>query len=257
MVLNVGEPQAPAMSENKNKLPKTKRVLLVVANPAVSTTLGWPVGFWASELVHAWYELREVGYSVTIASPDGGKVSVDALSDPRDPSGYSADDVLSMGFLSTPALAALLESTPSIADVNLDDHDAVYVAGGQSPMFTFRENAPLQDLLRRFYEAGKPTAAVCHGTAALIDVHLSDGSLLIAGRQMTGFANSEEDLADEAVGKRVMPWRIEDEARRRGASFVSAPAFRSFAVRDGQLITGQQQFSGRAAARLLIEALGY
>jgi putative intracellular protease/amidase len=54
-----------------------KRVLMVVANPAVSTTTGWPVGFWASELPHPWYEFREVGYEVVFASPGGGKVDLE------------------------------------------------------------------------------------------------------------------------------------------------------------------------------------
>jgi putative intracellular protease/amidase len=107
-----------------------------------------------------------------------------------------------------------------------------------------------------FFQAGKVTAAVCHGTAALLDVKLDDGSFLIAGKQMTGFANSEEDVVDGMFGTRVMPYRTEDEARNRGAVFSAAPAFRAFAVRDGNLVTGQQQYSGRAAAMLVIEAPG-
>ena len=233
-----------------------KRVLVVVANPSVSTTLNIPVGFWASELTHAWYEFREAGYEIEIASPSGGEVELDAMSDPRDASGYSADDVISMGFLNTPKLAALLEDTCKLADCDPKDYDAIYVAGGQSPMFTFREDEVLQARIREFFEAGKATAVVCHGTAALLETRLSDGEPLIKGRQMTGFANSEEDFADEVVGTKVMPFRIEDEARKRGANFVAGPAFKPFAVRDGNLITGQQQHSGRAAAELVISALG-
>ena len=63
-----------------------KRVLIVVANPRTSTTLGWPVGFWGAELTHPYYELTERGVEVTIASPDGGRVELDSLSDPRDES---------------------------------------------------------------------------------------------------------------------------------------------------------------------------
>ena len=245
------------MSGNVNRAAATpRRVLIVVASPAVSTTLGIPVGFWASELTHAWYELHEVGYELTIASPRGGKVELDAYSDPRHESRYSADDILSLGFLSSPEHAALLESTLALADVRMEDYDALYVAGGQAPMFTFRDDARLIELVRAFYEAGKATALVCHGTCVLLDVRLSDGSLLIAGKQMTGFANSEEDFADQVIGTRVMPFRIEDEARALGANVCVAPAFRPFAVRDGNLITGQQQFSGRAAAQLLIDVLG-
>jgi putative intracellular protease/amidase len=170
--------------------------------------------------------------------------------------GYSADDVISMGFLATPSLARLLDDTPAIASVDPDEYDALYVAGGQAPMFTFRDHDGLKSLIRHFWDAGKLVAAVCHGTAALIDVQLADGNWLIAGRHMTGFANSEEAFADSVVGRQVMPWRIEDAALERGAKFVAAPAFRPHAVRDGSLITGQQQHSGGAAARLVITALG-
>src|SRR5215469_14189127 len=119
---------------------KRKRVLIVVANPTTSTTLGWPVGFWGAELTHPYYELTERGVDVTIASPDGGKVELDSLSDPRDPSKWSAEDLITMGFVNTPELMGLLQDTPRLSDLDLDAFDAIMVAGGQSPMFTFRNN---------------------------------------------------------------------------------------------------------------------
>jgi putative intracellular protease/amidase len=245
------------MSGNVNVTRSTPRkVLMVVANPSVSTTTGWPVGFWASELTHPWYEFREVGYEVTVASPDGGKVEVDALSDPRDSSGYSADDVISMGFLNTPTLAAMLEETKKLSELELDEFDAIVVCGGQSPMFTFRDNEDLKQAISHFYESEKPTAVLCHGTAALMDVKLSDGSYLIEGKTMTGFADVEEAAADAVVGQKVMPWHIEDAAKERGANYVQGGLWRAFAVQDGALITGQQQYSGREVAKLVIEALG-
>jgi putative intracellular protease/amidase len=245
------------MSGNVNVTRSTPRkVLMVVANPSVSTTTGWPVGFWASELTHPWYEFREVGYEVTLASLDGGKVEVDAMSDPRDPSGYSADDVISMGFLNTPKLAPMLEETKKLSELELDEFDAIVVCGGQSPMFTFRDNEDLKQAISHFYEYERPTAALCHGTAALMDVKLSDGSYLIEGKTMTGFADVEEEDADAAVGQKVMPWHIEDAAKERGANYVQGGLWRAFAVQDGPLITGQQQYSGREVAKLVIEALG-
>ncbi len=66
---------------------KSTKIVIAVSNPAVSTTLGVPVGFWASELTYPYYEFIEVGYQVDIASPEGGKAEMDALSEPRDPSG--------------------------------------------------------------------------------------------------------------------------------------------------------------------------
>jgi putative intracellular protease/amidase len=233
-----------------------KRVLMVVANPATSTTTGWPVGFWASELFHPLYEFSEVGYDVTVASPEGGTVEVDGMSDPRDPSRYSAEDVLSLGYLSADDTASLLRDTPRLADLDPDGYDAIVVCGGQSPMFSFRDNDDLKAAITRFYEAEKPTAALCHGVSALVDVKLSDGSYLVEGRTVTGFANVEEEAADAAVGTKIMPWHIEDALRERGANFVEGGLWKAFAVRDGRLITGQQQYSGRKVAVLVIEALG-
>jgi putative intracellular protease/amidase len=244
------------VSAQASELPQTKgKVLIVVANSAVSTTLGWPVGFWGAEFTHPYLEFTEAGYTVEIASPKGGKVELDAYSDPRDKSGYSKHDLITMGFIHTPELAKIWENTVPISEIKIDDYKALVIAGGQSPMFTFRNNPELQKLFMDFYNTGKPTSALCHGTALLLDLKDSKGRPFIKGRKITGFANSEEDFADKVVGQKVMPFRIEDEAKKLGAKFVTKPAFSAFAVQDKNLITGQQQNSGRAVAQLVIKSL--
>jgi putative intracellular protease/amidase len=243
---------------------KPKRVAIVIANPATSSTTGWPVGFWWSELTHPYYAFHEAGYEVEVFSPAGGACAADGMSDPRDASGYSASDLISMGFIHTPGLAALVESTRPVADIAVARFDAIVVAGGQAPMFSFGQAADLHRKFVEFYEAGKVAAALCHGVAILRDARLSSGELLARGKTVTGFANVEEDFADEAVwgmgalprDKHLMPWRIEDALRQAGANFVHAGLWRSFAVRDGNLITGQQNFSGAETARLVIETIG-
>ena len=232
------------------------KILMVVANPTFATTTGWPVGFWASELTHPYYLFTRARYEVVIASPDGGKVRVDTLSDPRDESKWSAEDLISMGFLNTPELVALLEDTPKLADLNLREFAALVVCGGLAPMFQFRQNEVLKKVIASFYEAEKPTAVLCHGVSALIDLQLSDGSYLVEGKTVTGFSNIEEDFSDKAVGKKVMPFRLEDDLRRRGANYVQGGLFKAFVVRDGRLITGQQQYSGAKVGEAVIAALG-
>ncbi len=245
------------MSATLNTTTSTpKRILIVAASPMTSPTTGWPIGFWASELSHPYLVFHEAGYEVELASPEGGTLEMDGYSDPRHESGYSADDLISMGFIHTPKLMTLLERTKKLSEVKPDDYDAIFVIGGQAPMFQFRENEALQKLLATFYEAEKPTAAICHGTASLIDVKLPDGSYLIEGKTMTGFANVEEAYADQFAGIKVFPWRIEDAARERGANYIQGGLWKAFAVRDGRLITGQQQYSGTKAAELLVQALG-
>jgi putative intracellular protease/amidase len=243
---------------------KPKRVAIVLANPAVSTTTGWPVGFWWSELSHSYYVFDEAGYEVELFSPNGGKCEADGLSDPRDPSGYSSSDLISMGFLSTPALVARVDQTKPASEIAIDKFDAIVVAGGQAPMFTFEAAHDLSRKFAEFYEAGKLAAALCHGVAILRYARLSSGELLAKGKTVTGFANIEEDFADNAVwdmkmlarDKHIMPWRIEDELKRIGANYVRAGLWRGFAIRDGNLITGQQNFSGRETADLVVQTLG-
>jgi putative intracellular protease/amidase len=234
-----------------------KRVLMVASNPSTSERTGWPIGFWWAELTHPWWEFTEAGYEVTIASPDGGALQADSFSDPDDESGYSAHDLITRGFIASPHHAALVERTPALADVDEASFDALFLVGGQAPMYTFRDDQRVKDLVGRFVAAGKVAAVVCHATCVLLDATTPDGDLIVAGRTWTGFANSEEAYADEFVGQRIQPFWIEDEAARLAdTNFVVQGRFRPHAVRDGNLVTGQQQYSGTAAARLVIEALG-
>ena len=148
--------------------------------------------------------------------------------------------------------------------IDVAKFDAIIVAGGQAPVFTMEHATGLQEKFVAFYESGKFACALCHGSAILRFARLSNGEYLAKGKTVTGFANVEEDFADNVVwsmgllsrDKHVMPWRIEDELKKLGANYVQSGLWRGFAVRDGNLITGQQNFSGEETARLLLETLG-
>ena len=131
-----------------------------------------------------------------------------------------------------------------LSTVGYSSYDALVVCGGQSPMFTFRDNKDLHNAIRAFYEAEKPVAVFCHGVAALVDATLSDGSYLVTGKTVTGFANVEEDYSDKAAGTKVMPWRLEDALKERGANYVQAGLFKAFAIRDGYGGTKSQDSFG-------------
>ncbi len=232
------------------------RILLIVSNSATSKQTGWPIGVWAAEVTHPYWEFSEAGYTVDIASPDGGAVKFDGFSDPEDASRYAAFDYLSLGFKKDPSKMALLENTIKLSSVNPYNYKAVFVCGGQGPMYTFIDNQPLHKFFTDFYLTGKPAAAICHGTCILLKAKLPNGKYLAEGKRWTGFASSEEQYADNYVGMKIQPFRIEDEAKKMPNSrFEVGAPFAPYAVQDGNLVTGQQQNSGTAAARLVISAL--
>ncbi|MEO1050402.1 MAG: type 1 glutamine amidotransferase domain-containing protein [Bacteroidota bacterium] len=232
------------------------KILMVASSPGVSDQTGWPIGFWGAELTHPLHVFQEAGYEVELASTEGGKIEMDGYSNPTDPSGYSAGDVITLGYMQHDWFNKMLAHTKSISKVEVSAYDAIFLVGGQGPMYTFKGNKELEALFAAFYESGKPSAAVCHSTTLLLEAKQSNGALIVDGKTWTGFANAEEDFADQAVGQKIQPYRIEDEARKlENTTFKVAEPFASYAISDGNLITGQQQNSGAAAARMVVELL--
>lgn len=232
------------------------KILMIASNPSVSKQTGWPIGAWYAEVTHPYWAFTEAGYTVEIASPEGGEVRFDGFSDPEDASRYAAFDYVSLGFKKDPAKMEMMKNTLKLSAVNPDDYKAIFVCGGQGPMYTFYEDAELHRFFTNFYLTGKPAAAICHGTCILLKTKLPNGKYLVEGKRWTGFASSEEQYADNYVGMKIQPFRIEDEARKMpNSKFVTGLPFSAFAVEDGNLITGQQQNSGAAAAELVLEQL--
>lgn len=232
------------------------KILMVASSPTVSEQTGWPIGFWAAELTHPLLVFQEAGYEVELVSTEGGKIEMDGYSNPTDESQYSAHDVISLGFMQQDWFNDMLSNTKKLTEVNQSEYDAIFLVGGQGPMYTFKNNQDLEKLFVSFYEAGKPSGAVCHSTTLLLGAKTSDGKLLVEGKTWTGFANSEEDYADQAVGMKIQPYRIEDEASKiNNTNFKVADAFASYAITDGNLVTGQQQNSGAAAAEMVVDLL--
>ncbi|MGB0523395.1 MAG: type 1 glutamine amidotransferase domain-containing protein [Flammeovirgaceae bacterium] len=237
-------------------MPTKGKILMVASSPTTSKQTGWPIGFWAAELTHPLHAFQEAGYEVELVSTEGGKVVMDSYSNPTDASGYAAHDVISLGYMQQKWFNELLQNTKKLTEVQASDYDAIFLVGGQGPMYTFRGNQDLEKLFVEFYESGKPSAAVCHSTTLLLEAKTSDGKLLVDGKTWTGFCDAEEDYADQAVGQQIQPYRIETEARKiANTTFKVAAPFSSYAITDGNLVTGQQQNSGAAAAKMVVELL--
>jgi len=236
--------------------PKKGKVLMVVSSPVVSELTGWKIGFWASELTAPLLVFEEAGYDVDLASTEGGKVEMDGPSDPLHESGMSAHDIITLGYMQKDDFKRSLENTKDITEIDANEYDAIFLVGGAGPMYSFRGNYVLQNLFRSFYESGKPSATICHAATLLLEAKTSDGKLIVDGKSWTGFTNQEEKAAEQMVGQKVQPYWIEEEAKKLATTnFKAAPPFSSYVIADGNLITAQQQNSGAALARVVVEQL--
>lgn len=227
----------------------TKRILHVVTNVGHYDDADHPTGLWLSELTHAWHVFEEAGYEQTLVSPAGGKVPLEprALKFPN-------IDKTAKAWLEDPAKMALLESTLRPDQVDSAAYDAIYFTGGHAVMYDFPDSEGLQRITRELYERGAVVSSVCHGYCGLLNTKLSDGSYLIAGKKMTGFAWREEELAkvDELV-----PYNAEKIAKERGGRYEKAKLpFVPYAVVDGNLVTGQNPASAKKTAKKVAELLG-
>lgn len=220
----------------------TKRILNVVTNIGHYADPDHPTGLWLSELTHAWHVFDEHGIEQTLVSPQGGPVPLEprALKFPN----Y---DKTAKAWRADPAKMALLENTVAADQIDSADYDAIYFTGGHAVMYDFPDSEGLQRLTREIYERGGIVSSVCHGYCALLNTTLSDGSYLIAGKKMTGFAWQEEILA--GVDK-LVPYNAEQRAKDRGALYEKAKLpFVSYAVVDGNLVTGQNPGSAKETAQ--------
>lgn len=227
----------------------TKRILHVVTNVGHYDDADHPTGLWLSELTHAWHVFEEAGYEQTLVSPAGGKVPLEprALKFPN----Y---DKTAKAWRNDSAKMALLENTLSPDAIDSAAYDAIYFTGGHAVMYDFLDNEGLQRITRELYERGAVVSSVCHGYCGLLNTKLSDGSYLIAGKHMTGFAWREEELAkvDELV-----PYNAEKLAKERGALYEKAKLpFIPYAVVDGNLVTGQNPASAKKTAKEVVKLLG-
>ncbi len=236
------------------KLPE-KKVLYIVSNPA--KLKGFPVGFFAEELTRPYFDFINAGYKVDLASPEGGKVEYDGFSDPENPATIYPNDLVTIGFSNHSEFGKLMENTMAISEVNVDDYDAVCVAGGGGPLITFKDDTNLHKLIAEFYEAEKVVGMLCHGSSLLLWTELSDGTLLADGKTWTGYCDAEEEMNNEAAGGiKINDYTIETEAKKNpNTNYEAMGPLVPFAIRDGRLITGQQQHSSALFAELVIEAL--
>jgi putative intracellular protease/amidase len=224
-----------------------KKVLMVITSHAELGDTGEKTGFWVEEFAAPYYAFIDAGAQVTLASPAGGQPPVDPKSELEDFQTQSTQR-----FDADVEAQALVANTAKLVDVKAADYDAVFYPGGHGPLWDLTDNTDSIALIESFLATNKPVAAVCHATAALLNIKDAKGEYVVKGKAVTGFTNSEEEAVQLTE---VVPFLLEDELLKRGGDFQKVADWNAFAVQDGLLISGQNPASSELAAEKLLATL--
>jgi len=225
------------------------KVLIVLTSHTRLGDTGKPTGFYFEELAAPYWAFTDAGHDVMIASVAGGPAA-------HDPASLKADiaerPAPVQRFLDDPTAMAKLAATQQVADVEPSAYDAVFLPGGHGTMWDLPGSDALARIVGTLFDAGKVVGAVCHGPAGLVSATRADGRPLVEGRRVNGFTDAEE----EAVGlTAAMPFLLESRLRELGGHFEGGPNFKPYAVRDGNLVTGQNPASSALVAGHVLDAL--
>lgn len=221
------------------------KVLIVLTSHDQLGNTGRKTGFWLEELAAPYYTFKDAGADIVLASPQGGQPPLDPKS--NEPSFQTE---FTHRFEADAAANEQLANTVRLDSVSQADFDTVFYPGGHGPLWDLAEDGNSISLIESFIEAGKLVALVCHAPGVLRHVKSTDGQPLVAGKQVTGFTNTEEDgvgLTD------VVPFLVEDELKAKGGVYSKGPDWGSYVVTDGLLITGQNPASSLEAAAVLLK----
>lgn len=223
------------------------KVLIVLTSHSELGNTGHKTGFWIEEFAAPYYTLKDAGADITIASPKGGQPPIDPKS--TEPGNQTES---TKRFDKDQNLQQLLANTKKLSEVAADDFDAVFYPGGHGPLWDLTNDANSIKLIENFWAAKKPVAAVCHAPAVLLNVKDENGGLLIRGKNVTGFTNTEEDAVQLTD---VVPFLLEDELKNKGGIYSRKEDWASYVIKDGLLITGQNPASSEEAGKQLLELL--
>src|SRR4051794_9026308 len=222
------------------------KILMVLTSHDQLGNTGRKTGVWLEEFAAPYFVFRDAGVELTLASPLGGQPPIDPKSDlPENQTPAMAR------YKKDKAAQEAFANTVKLSSVKSDDFDTVFYPGGHGPMWDLAEDKDSVALLESFYNSGRPIALVCHSPGVLRHVTYK-GEPLVKGKRVTGFTNGEEE---DAGLTKVVPFLVEDELLRLGATFEKKANWQPFSIVDGRLITGQNPASSTSAAEALLRVM--
>ncbi|WP_446567187.1 type 1 glutamine amidotransferase domain-containing protein [Vibrio maritimus] len=224
-----------------------KKILMVLTSHRRMGDTNEETGLWLEEFAAPYYVFKDAGLHITLCSPAGGHPPIDPKSQDE---GYQTE--ATKRFENDDVAKTHLSHTLRLVEVRASDYDAIFFPGGHGPLWDLTCDPDSVTLIDDFYSDDKPIGAVCHASGVLINAANEDETPMVKGRQVTGFSNSEE----AAVGLTdVVPFSLEDELVKLGASYSKAEDWAEYVVIDDKLVTGQNPASSRAAAQAILDLI--
>lgn len=222
-----------------------KRVLFITssADHHGDSTLATGTSF--SELVEAYEVFINAGYQVDIVSTQGGKLPLAYI---------NTSDNKHKQYLYNQNFMYLLANTLSPEQIDASQYLAVHYVGGGNAMYQVAENKTLQAISMQVYEQNNGiVSSVCHGTAGIVNLKLSNGEYLVAGRKISGYPTAFEKT--DAAYYQQFPFDIEQTIKKRGGTFSYGERNQSFVQVDGRVITGTNYQSSKDVALAMVNLL--
>lgn len=222
-------------------------ILIVLTSHSDLGDTGKKTGAWFDEIAAPYYTLKDAGAEVTLASPKGGQVPIDPVSQSDDFQTY-----FTRRFKDDAEAQSAIAATKKLSDVEMSDFDAILHPGGQGPFWDIVSDPDSIHLVEAAWAQDKVVAALCHGVSALLDAKDENGEPIVRGRNVTGFSDAEEKEYGTDV---VVPFLLQTELEKRGANYAQGANWAAFTQQDGRLITGQNPASSEQVARLMLAEL--
>lgn len=221
------------------------KILFVTSNQRTygDTTLKTANHF--AEIVLAYDVFIKSGYQVDFVSPEGGEI----------PIGYiNTSDPIQKKYLDDLDFMNLFKNTYSPDAIDAKNYKAVYYSGGGAAMFGVPENKAIQSISRKIYENTGIVSAICHGTAGIVNLKLTNGKYLYEEKEVNGFADAFENK-NKAYYK-TFPFSIEEAITKNGGNFTySKKGWDNHYIVDGRLITGQDPTASESVAKQVVAML--
>lgn len=221
----------------------SKKILFIVSNAHVIGPHNRRTGNFLPEVAHPYAEFDRKKYQIDFASLTGDTPFLDALQLVGDPDNLS--------FLVGEGWASM-QKARKLSDVDVRPFDAIFIPGGLAPMVDMPEDPLIKKVIKETYERGAVVGAVCHGPVSLLNVKLSNGAYLVAGKNISSFTNEEEDN----YAKADVPFELETALTQQGALFHKTAPWQAYSIADGNLVTGQNPASAKGVAEKMIKLLG-